>query len=386
MHLVLLLFFLFAEPNAAAQTPAGSMWDELKAKREKLVSLHQEFEVQQTLKTSSETKASKWQVILEVAGRQWCEQTSAGSGGLIRIFDGKDLFSMDPDGSEYVRAKRKPKDNDPAPSVYHAGDADWSKAVEVQQIPCGLKEIDRSCVVLEAPLRQSMRSTIGGIRKILNGEVRAVLETETGMALSVRILEVIEPPRGSAYQSETTYLLKRMSYGAPADAALFKLPSDGMKEVKELSRWNAAKIERQLVGNPAPQLNVTDITGKRVDLAAFKGKTILLDFWTTWCPPCRADAPALDKLYSKYGGEKLMIVGISVNEDRAIVEKFLKAHPHSFPVVLTTENDMPRPYQIGAFPTYIVIDSDGRVGSAVEGDQGFGKIRKLLKKAGMETD
>jgi hypothetical protein len=55
-------------------------------------------------------------------------------------------------------------------------------------------------------------------------------------------------------------------------------------------------------------------------------------------------------------------------------------------VVLTTENDMPRPYQIGVFPTYIIIDPDGKVGSAAEGDQGFGELRKLLKKAGIETN
>jgi hypothetical protein len=79
-------------------------------------------------------------------------------------------------------------------------------------------------------------------------------------------------------------------------------------------------------------------------------------------------------------------VGISVSEDRPIVEKFLKEHPHAFPVLLTTENDLPRPYQIGTFPTYIVIDPDGAVTSAVEGDQGFGELRKLLKKAGLDTD
>ena len=156
--------------------------------------------------------------------------------------------------------------------------------------------------------------------------------------------------------------------------------------MKELSRWNAAKIRKQLSGSAAPELNVTDMEGKPVDLSSLKGKTVLLDFWTTWCPPCRADAPSLDKLYRKYGGQDLMIVGVSVNEERSIVEKFLKDHPHTFPIVLTTENEMPRPYQIGVLPTYLVIGPDGTVGSAVEGDQGFAELRKLLKKAGMEAE
>lgn len=152
------------------------------------------------------------------------------------------------------------------------------------------------------------------------------------------------------------------------------------------SKWNAARIKKQLLGQPAPELAVTDLKGKVLTLSDFKGKTALLDFWTTWCGPCRADGPALEKLFQKYGDKDLMIVGISVSEERDIVEKFMKEHPHSYPIALTTENEMPLPYQAGAFPTYIVIDRDGMVAAAVEGDKGFGDPRKMLKKAGLESE
>ena len=85
-------------------------------------------------------------------------------------------------------------------------------------------------------------------------------------------------------------------------------------------------------------------------------------------------------LYRKYGAESLMIIGVSVSEDRAIVERFLRDHPHNFPVILTTENELPSAYQIGVFPTYIVIERDGTLASAVEGDRGFSDLRKLLKR------
>ena len=212
-----------------------------------------------------------------------------------------------------------------------------------------------------------------------------VVDTQTGLILLLRIVEAIQGSR-SSYQSDVVYRGTRVSIDASADAKLFNLPSEDMREVKELSRWNAAKIKKQLAGRPAPELNAVDIQGKTVTLATLKGTTVLLDFWTTWCPPCRADAPALDKLYSKYGDRDLMIVGISVSEERTIAEKFLKEHPHSFPIVLTTENELPTAYQIGVFPTYIVIEPDGNVASAVEGDQGFSDLRKLLKKAGLEVD
>ena len=149
-----------------------------------------------------------------------------------------------------------------------------------------------------------------------------VLDAETGLLVSSQTVELTDNGR-SRYQSDTSCALKRMKYGSLLDASLFKLPPGEMRQVKELSKWNAAKIKKQLAGKTAPDLTVTDLKGKPVTLSAFKGKTVLLDFWTTWCGPCRADGPALDKLYGKYGGKDLMIVGISVSEERETVENFL---------------------------------------------------------------
>ena len=141
-----------------------------------------------------------------------------------------------------------------------------------------------------------------------------------------------------------------------------------------------------MAGRVAPELQVTDIQGKAISLAELKGKTVLLDFWTTWCPPCQADAPSISKLNQKYGDKNLAIVGISVDEEREIVEKYLKKHPDSYPVVLSSENQMPRPYQIGVFPTYLIISPDGTLMTAEEGDKGFVKLRKELQKAGLEAE
>jgi len=116
-----------------------------------------------------------------------------------------------------------------------------------------------------------------------------------------------------------------------------------------------------------------------------KGKTVLLDFWATWCPPCQADTSSLEKLNQKYG-KNLTIVGISVGEERETVEKYLKKHQHSYPVVLSIENQMPRTYQVGVFPTYLVISPNGTLTTARQGDQGFANLRRDLEKAGMAME
>jgi thiol-disulfide isomerase/thioredoxin len=219
---------------------------------------------------------------------------------------------------------------------------------------------------------------------MLAGITRLVIDSQTGVLIQAYTHEQIDNQRGG-YQLSWTYSLKRVNYGLAANAALFNLPENGLHEVKKLTPWNLSRIRKQLVGKRAPELEVTDIQGNPILLSNLRGKTVLLDFWTSWCPPCLADAPALEKLNHRYA-DQLAIVGISVNEERAIVEKFLKDHPHSFPIVLTSEQEIPRPYQIDVFPTYMVIAPDGTLTSAVEGDQGFGDLRKFLKKAGMEVE
>ena len=386
MRFWIMLGVLFLASNASGQSSANNLWTDLKAKRDALPGLHQEFDIARTFKSAQATQGSHSEMVLDMSQKKWRERSVSGSGDRIRIFDGQDLFLLEAEGDEYVRAKHKSKEDDPAPGPYGSIELEWARAKEVERQPCGFSKIDHSCIIIDAPVKKQIRLGTGEeITRISGGIARMAMDSENGMLVQSRIQEVIENPR-SSYVMELTYSLKRMNYGTAPDLSLFKLPESGVHEVKQLSSWNVSRIKKQLLGKPAPQLEVTDIQGNPVSLAGLKGKTILLDFWTTWCPPCRADAPSLDKLYSKYGGKDLIIIGISVNEEREIVEKFLKDHPHNFPVVLTSENEMPRPYQIGEFPTYMVISSDGTLTSAAEGDQGFGELRKFLKKAGLDTD
>jgi len=380
------LMWLGCVGMAAAATQPSSLWMELKAKREGLAAVHQEFELTQTFKTGHGNQSVKRQIILDLSGEKWRERTVSGSANQVRIFDGKDLLRMEESDDEYVRTRRQSKDEDAAPAPYAANGGDFAKAREIERTHCGLQGKDHQCVVLEVPLmRRTRRASGRDLGTWLRGSKRMMIDTETGLLLASRSAEITEDQVGG-YQVISTCMMKQQNYGAAADASLFQLPSSDMHEVKELSKWNAARIKKELVGKNAPDLAVTDIQGKAVMLSAFKGKTVLLDFWTTWCPPCRADARALHSLYRKYGDNDLMIISISVSEDRDVVKTFLNEHPVDYPVVLTTENDMPRPYQIGVFPTYIIVEKDGTVAAAIEGDKGFTELRKLLKRAGLDTE
>jgi thiol-disulfide isomerase/thioredoxin len=380
-------FLLLLALCASAQTPSAiGLRDEFKTKREALKGFWQEFEVTQSYRSASSTQSSKRRLTLHAAGPRWRETTVSGSGTYIRVFDGKDLLRTEEGSDEFIRVKRKTKEDDPLPGPYGLAPTDWSKASIEERRPCGLPGRDDECVILKIPMKaRVIDATPARMIKLMGGSVYLNCDTQTGMILSARSTQEIDNGRGG-YVTEVIFAAKKLGYGDAPEESLFQMPETATKAVKELSTYNAARIKKQLVGKQAPDLTVNDIEGKPVSLAALKGKTVLLDFWTTWCPPCRADAPALDKLHKRFGEKDLAIVGISVSEEREIVAKFLKEHPHDFPIVLTSENDMPRPYQIGVFPTYMVINADGTLASAVEGDQGFAELRKLLKKAGLDVE
>jgi len=385
MRVSLLLALVLSVSTAVADNGAARVWGELKAKREALSAFHQEFEETETFSIAQNTRSFRRQTIIDASKRKWRQRSVSGSGDRIRIFDGNDVFVMDAGGDEYMRTKRKANDPDPEPVPYRS-DFDLNKAKVIGRFPCAFSNDNRTCVVIEAPVKPWVRTANAGqINRMLSGISRQAFDVETGLLVRSDTQEIIENGRSSS-RSHVTFVLKKISYGTAIDESFFKLQESGLREVKEFTHWNAGRITKELVGKPAPELELNDIKGNQVSLSALKGKIVLLDFWTTWCPPCLADAPVLDRLYSKYARKNLMIVGISVDEDRETLEKFLEKHPHDFPVVLTTENEMPHLYQIGSFPTYIVIAPDGTVSSAFDGDKGFGELRKHLAKAGMEAD
>ena len=335
--LVLVVGAYGASPN--------DLWTKFETTRQGTRAIHEEFEVTRHLKTAFREQSSHHRIVVDLSQGRWREQSIGGGGELIRVFDGQQLLAFEQGGTEYTETKQK---DELLPQPYLTK-LDWNKTKEIQRLPCGFSGQDHTCVVIEAPVKSWMRSDPNGhLTKMLNGTSRMMIDTETGIWLGARTVEIVEAPHTS-YQVETSYELKQFTYGAAADAAPFGLPSE-LRRVKELSPWDEARIKKQLVGKSAPDLQVLDIQGKTISLADLRGKTVLLDFWTTWCPPCQADAPSIEKLNEKYGNKNLAVIGISVSEDREIVESYLKKHPHNYPVVLSSENQLPRPYQIGVFP------------------------------------
>jgi thiol-disulfide isomerase/thioredoxin len=115
------------------------------------------------------------------------------------------------------------------------------------------------------------------------------------------------------------------------------------------------------VGDVAPDISATANDGKAPRLADLRGKTVWLDFWASWCGPCRQSFPWMNAMHDKYGGSGLAIVAVNVDKKRADADRFLAQVPARFPLAFDPEGTTPSAYAIKAMPTSILIGRDGRV-------------------------
>lgn len=134
---------------------------------------------------------------------------------------------------------------------------------------------------------------------------------------------------------------------------------------------------------PAPSLSVTTLAGPAFDLAAQRGHVVIVNFWATWCVPCRAEMPMLDAFYKKHRGEGLDLIGISVDSPAALAKVKQVAATVSYPMAVAREaqaNGFPAP---NALPMTYVIDGKGEVKAVLmpEDDKGLdeAKLAKIVE-------
>jgi peroxiredoxin len=140
-------------------------------------------------------------------------------------------------------------------------------------------------------------------------------------------------------------------------------PTAGAGEPSE-----ALRLTRLEVTEPAPAFSVTTPDGSSLSLQDLKGKLVLLNFWATWCEPCREEMPAMERLARTYRERGLAVLAISVDRDGAsVVRPFLKRHDVTFLVGLDPEQTVARLYRVWALPSTIIV---GRRGIPLFGAQG----------------
>jgi thiol-disulfide isomerase/thioredoxin len=129
-------------------------------------------------------------------------------------------------------------------------------------------------------------------------------------------------------------------------------------------------------GSAARDFKLQALNGSSVRLSDFRGKPVLIDFWATWCPPCRAAIPGIEKLHKTYSGRGLVVLGIATDEGEwDPVKSFVSSYGMSYTVLKATE-DVLSEYQVRTIPMLVLLDKEGKI---VKRYLGFGAEDEIEK-------
>jgi cytochrome c biogenesis protein CcmG/thiol:disulfide interchange protein DsbE len=114
-------------------------------------------------------------------------------------------------------------------------------------------------------------------------------------------------------------------------------------------------------GQAAPEIRLNDLQGKPVSLSSLRGKVVIVDFWASWCGPCKQSMPVLERLSKSYRDRGLVVLGVNIDDDVKTAAKFLAEVPVSFVVVNDRDKRVAKAYAPPTMPSSYLIDRDGRV-------------------------
>jgi len=111
----------------------------------------------------------------------------------------------------------------------------------------------------------------------------------------------------------------------------------------------------------APDFDLAGPHGERYRLADLRGQPLIVNFWATWCPPCRAEMPSMQRAWEELADEGIQVIGINVGEDRDTVKAFLEQVPVEFPLPMDRDSKVTQSWPVRGLPTTFVVDADGRL-------------------------
>lgn len=148
-----------------------------------------------------------------------------------------------------------------------------------------------------------------------------------------------------------------------------------------LSEKGDLHTHSQLVGKPAPEFVLKSFNGDEIKLSDFRGKTLLVNFWASWCHPCREEAPALERAYMSLSGNQVEFIGINIMDDRKSAEEYIKSFGGSFVNIYDPENRVHLDYGVGGVPETFFVNPEGIITGKHRGPLTERMIMDYIEKA-----
>jgi cytochrome c biogenesis protein CcmG/thiol:disulfide interchange protein DsbE len=182
-------------------------------------------------------------------------------------------------------------------------------------------------------------------------------------------------PKRRADDPKTGYLVAALVLGFSLFMGLFVLPYLGAKKAEKSA----------LVGLPAPDFVLPFASlaerGKSQRLSDLQGTAVVLDFWASWCGPCRAQSPVLERVAKSFGADKLRVLGVGTSDERESIARFLERKPLGYPSVFDDQDVASSLYRVQGLPTLVVVDKTGTVRAVSSGFTDEGELTRLVGDA-----
>ncbi len=137
--------------------------------------------------------------------------------------------------------------------------------------------------------------------------------------------------------------------------------------------------ERVVIGSPAPDFSLTTLDNQTVKLSQFRGTPVLINFWATWCPPCKEELPLLVKTHQA-NQDRLVILGVDMAEEAGVVRDKVREVGITYPVLLDSQNEVTNRYQVRGYPTSLFVDKNGIVQRITVGQLTEDTIKSALDR------
>lgn len=123
----------------------------------------------------------------------------------------------------------------------------------------------------------------------------------------------------------------------------------------------SVNVQAETIDGPAPDFTLKSRSGENIKLSEMRGDVVMINFWASWCGPCRQEMPLLEEMYKKYSDLGFVLLGVNVEEDSSKAGELLREIPVSFPILYDNTNKVTKQYKVVAMPSTVMVDRDGNM-------------------------
>ena len=267
-----------------------------------------------------------------------------------------------------IHAQDKPK----SPPLTEREKALNERVVHLRSLPddAWTKEVGE----LAREIQQLQFST--GKQSLVDGLSMQVTEGDAGSTTLQVVADTIVQVVSALPANRSDFLADRLARLARYEHV--KVASNNPHYLAAMAKLEAGDQDRQAV-----EFTLSDLKGRKWTLRDLRGKVVLVNFWATWCPPCRREMPDMQALYERFSPQGLVILAIS-NEAAGTVEPFIAAQKYSYPILLDPEGAVGKRFDAEGIPQSFVYNRDGKLVAQAMDRRTLGQFLGMLKRAGLE--